>query len=190
MKIRNKLQYIVLLLWILVFAFGCKNKNDNKIKISTNNDSTNISNISPLENFNILEHNTQRVIIDTFENGNPMKIHFIDKNDTSITYEKQFYKSGKLFIEGKLINSKRDSLWTAFYENGKVWSIGYFSKGLRHGESKVYYKNGNIRFTKYYDNDIPVGTWLFYNEHGDIEGELKYENGKIVEKSGIFEEAK
>lgn len=176
----------VSILIILVAAISCKKNSENKMISSDIKTDKKISDKNIFNSVDIIPQNTKTIILDTFENGNPMKIHFVDKTDTSIIIEKQFYKSGKLFIEGKLKNNKREGLWIAYYENGKVWSLGYFKNGLRDGKSEVYYDNGKIKYIKNYKNDVPIGTWSFYEKTGDLSGEIKYENGRVIEKTGIF----
>lgn len=128
------------------------------------------------------------IIVDTFETGEPMKIHIPDTADNGTLYEKQFYKSGILFIEGSLKNDKRTGKWLAYYESGQLWSLGYFEDGLKSGSSEVYYENGKIRYTKTYVKDVAEGLWKFYSEDGKQIGEVVYENGKILSQKGTTKE--
>lgn len=128
-------------------------------------------------------------IADTFENGSPLKVEFCDPdNPNDVQFQKQFYQSGNIFIEGALENERRTGKWVAWYENGVIWSIGYFEEGLKHGESNVYYENGQIRYTKNYEQDVAEGLWEFYDEEGNIIGKVMYENGKILWQEGVSEE--
>ncbi len=124
------------------------------------------------------------IIVDTFENGDPLKIHFIDTQNPDSVYEKQYFKSGKLFIEGLLLNDLRSGKWTALYENGQIWSIGYFEKGLKNGSSEVFYENGKTRYTKNYKDDVAEGLWEFYDPEAKLVGEVMYEKGKILWQKG------
>lgn len=170
-------------IWVIIF-FGISCKENKKSNTEIDKEPQKISQNSDLM---IIPPGTKPVVIDTFDNGKVMKVHFVDKNNPSEKYEKIFYQSGKVFIEGKLVNDKRDGLWLSYYENGTIWSLGNYSNGLRDGKSEVYYDNGRLRFVKNYKNDIPVGIWTFYDKNGDQVGEIEYENGNIVRKSGIFE---
>jgi antitoxin component YwqK of YwqJK toxin-antitoxin module len=127
----------------------------------------------------------QYQIADTFENGEPLKVQYVDKQDTSkIVYEKQFYKSGKIFIEGALDNGIRTGKWIAWYENGLIWSIGYYKEGLKDGNSEVYYENGQLRYNKNYELDVAVGSWKFYDTLGVLLSEVMYDNGKKLWQKG------
>jgi len=127
-------------------------------------------------------------VVDTFENGSPLKINYCDPNNSNdIKYQKQFYQSGKIFIEGALNNERRTGKWVAWYENGVIWSIGYFKDGLKHGASNVFYENGQIRYTKNYEQDVAEGLWEFFDEEGALLGKVMYENGKILWQEGVAE---
>lgn len=127
------------------------------------------------------------IVVDTFETGEPLKIHFSDTKKPEDIYEKQYYKSGKLFIEGSVANDKRTGKWIAYYESGQIWSIGYFEDGLKNGSSEVYYENGKVRYTKNYEKDVAQGLWKFYGPEGNQVGEIMYENGKILWQKGTPE---
>ena len=80
----------------------------------------------------------------------------------------EFYKNGKLRMEGKLINGKRVGVWKSYYENGIIWSIGIYVNGKREGTGVVFYSNGKKRMEGDYKNDARSGLWIFYNEKGEI----------------------
>ena len=176
------IKFVVLMLLAVLFAcsFSCQNA-----KIIENKDKTDVLPAALLGDS--LVESAILVIIDTFETGEPMKIHFVDKYNKDSVYEKQYFKSGKLFIEGLLINERREGKWGAYYEDGRIWSIGYYNGGLKHGSSNVYYENGEIRYTKNYEQDVAEGLWKFYDDKGNLIGEIMYENGKILWEKGTAE---
>lgn len=120
-------------------------------------------------------------IIDTLDNGNPSTIHFFDKsNIEDPKFEKKYYKSGSIFMEGAYVNGKRDGKWTAWYENGVTWSIGNYKEGLKNGLSETYYDNGVLKYTKNYKNDLSEGLGKFYNSDGNLVAEVMYKNDEVV----------
>lgn len=123
-------------------------------------------------------------IVDTFNTGEPRKIKFYDADDSTNTkYEKHFYKTGQLCIEGPLDeNNLRHGTWRAWYDCGKLWSEGDFVHGMRNGESKVYSVNGNLQYYKEYRNDTAVGIWRCYAEDGKELLQIYYENGVVVKQ--------
>ncbi|HPX75084.1 MAG TPA: hypothetical protein PLW77_00725 [Bacteroidales bacterium] len=136
---------------------------------------------NPILKLDALAQSSDVKIIESFENENPLKVHFVDKNDEKQAYEKQYYENGNLFMEGSLVDGKREGKWTAYYENGVVWSIGYYENGLKQGKSEVFYENGKVRYMKSYKDDLADGLWQFYDDKGNLVGEEMYKEGKKVE---------
>jgi antitoxin component YwqK of YwqJK toxin-antitoxin module len=179
MEFMKVIKFAILAVISILFAcsFSCKN-------------GSNVENIDRKDTLpealkgDTLVEESKVIIVDTFDTGEPMKIHFACKQNNDSVYEKQYYKSGKLFIEGALVSDRRQGKWIAYYEDGKTWSVGYFKDGLKHGSSDVYYENGKLRYVKNYEQDVAVGLWKFYDEQGNLLGEVMYENGKILWQKG------
>jgi len=168
---------------LLFTAFSCNNNPSDNAKV---NKKTNDSLPVQLSDDSIPE-TSEIKIIDTFDTGEPMKIHYLNSQNPDSVYEKQYFKSGKLFIEGALLNGWRQGKWIAYYESGKIWSVGFFEKGLKNGSSNVYYENGQIRYTKNYINDVSEGLWSFYDDKGNLLGEVMYEKGQMLWQKGNTE---
>ncbi|MDY0314324.1 MAG: hypothetical protein RBR32_04535 [Bacteroidales bacterium] len=158
---------------------SCKN-NENKDNISKQSSDQTDANF--VEKHDTLAKITDVKIIETFENENPLKVHFVDKIEEQKVYEKQYYDNGNLFMEGLLVNDLREGEWIAYYENGVVWSTGFYENGLKQGKSNVFYENGKLRYTKSYKNDLADGVWYFYDDKGNLIGEDNYENGEKLKK--------
>lgn len=183
------LAIIVLSLNCIIFACNNNETKSNTEDPIENNSSINKSDTLPeiIKNDSLIKEYLV-VIADTFDDGNPLKIHYCNPdNKNDVKYEKQFYRSGKIFIEGPLNNGRRDGKWIAWYESGVMWSVGYFKDGLKHGASNVYYENGQVRYTKNYEDDVAVGLWEFYDENGELLGKVMYENGKKLWQEGVAE---
>ena len=180
-----KIITIILSAMFCLTAFSC-NSNHPKSEITKENTNDSIKSI--VANGDTVSTSKEMIIIDTFDTGEPMKIHFFNSQNLDSVYEKQYYLSGKLFIEGALINNLRNGKWIAYYENGKIWSVGFFEKGLKHGSSNVYYENGKVRYTKNYINDVAEGLWSFYDDKGNLLGEVMYEKGQILWQKGTTDE--
>jgi len=183
----KNIEILALIIYLVLFtmSFSCngrhadspsekKSTNDTVVQVNVRKDS--------LQETNLIN------IIDTFDTGEPMKIHYFNSMNPDSVYEKQYYRSGNLFIEGALLNYTREGKWVAYYESGKIWSVGFFKNDLKHGSSNVYYENGQIRYTKNYQNDIAEGQWSFYDDKGNLLGEVMYENGKILWQKGSTDE--
>jgi hypothetical protein len=180
-----RLSLIILVGFSYISIISCKNTSVETKKVpitDTVKDTAGI--ISAVDSVILLD---SIIIVESFETGEPMKIHIPDSANNQKVYEKQFYQSGSLFIEGYLENDLRTGKWIAYYESGKLWSIGYYEDGKNHGNSEVYYENGRIRYTKNYKNDVAEGLWKFYGQDGALVGEVMYEKGKILWKKGSSE---
>jgi hypothetical protein len=173
------IKFAILAVFAVLFAcsFSCKNG------LNVNNTDVTDSIPEALSGDSLADQSAV-IVIDTFDTGEPMRLHFVSKQNNDSVYEKQYYKSGKLFIEGAMVGERRQGKWVAYYENGKTWSVGYFKDGLKHGSSDVYYENGKLRYIKNYEQDVAVGLWKFYDEQGTLLGEVMYENGKILWQEG------
>lgn len=123
-------------------------------------------------------------VTDTFDNGNTRRIRFHDKNDASkLTYEKRYYPSGNICMEGPLDNdSLRNGRWKAWYECGKIWSVGDFEHGKRSGEHIVYHVNGEVQCRTTYVNDTADGISTHYLEDGREILKIVFEKGKVIEQ--------
>ena len=172
----NKINVVSVICISVLFlcAVSCKDK------VAQVSESNNKKDLPKVLQTDTLVDKTNVQIVDTFAGGKPMKVLFEDKQNKQLAYEKQYYESGNLFMEGAMENGRRTGKWTAYYENGMIWSIGYYDEGLRNGSSEVYYGNGQLRYTKNYEKDVAEGLWKFYNEAGNPVGEVLYENGKVL----------
>lgn len=86
----------------------------------------------------------------------------------------EYYKNGKIKMQGMLKDGKREGDWSSFYENGKVWSIGEYVNGKRNGIGNVFYENGVLRMEGMYKNDKQVGKWKLYDEQGKLIKEMGF----------------
>lgn len=80
----------------------------------------------------------------------------------------EYYDNGKIRMQGKLVNGKREGLWKSYYENGALWSTGFYVNGKRQGLGIVLYNNGKKFMEGEYKNDKRFGKWIFYNEKGEV----------------------
>lgn len=114
---------------------------------------------------------------------------FYDKKLNGYVYT--YIEEQKVFL-GKLVNSKKDSVWLEWYNNGYKKSKITFKDGLYHGKSYGWYENGNKDYEGEYNNGdgtdlgttgVPkngrTGQWIFYYESKQKLSESKFKNGKI-----------
>ncbi|MGB3150194.1 MAG: hypothetical protein WBB27_05980 [Maribacter sp.] len=84
------------------------------------------------------------------------------------TYDKTYYKNGKLKSEGWLRYNVKTGYWKFYHENGKISEQGHYVYGKR--ENYWYFYNKNRVRTKegHYEKGEQVNWWLFYDLKGRI----------------------
>lgn len=184
---RKNILILVSICLMCAFIFSCKN-NSNTMDENLANNQKPINSLPDVVEKDSLADEFDVVVVDTFENGAALVVNYCDENNANdIRYEKKFYESGQLLMEGPKNNGRREGKWTAYYENGIIWSVGYYVEGLKHGSSEVFYDNGQVRYTKIYEKDVAEGLWKFFDVSGNLVGEVMYENGKILWQKGVEE---
>lgn len=101
-----------------------------------------------------------------YKDGKPQVISKF--KDSLEVYQKHFFPSGNLFMEGAVESGKRTGKWTSYHENGTTNSIGFFDQGMRTGEVKCFYNNGQLQYTGEFHRNQKTGTWTFYDENGSV----------------------
>ena len=101
-----------------------------------------------------------------YDDGKPQ---IISKFKDSIeVYQKHYFPSGVLFMEGSVDKGKRTGKWTSYHENGTTNSIGFFDQNMRTGEVKCFYNNGQLQYSGEFHRNQKTGTWTFYDKNGAV----------------------
>ena len=91
----------------------------------------------------------------------------------SITeYQKQHFI--KRYIEGKIINGKREGIWLTYSEKGNLLFKTFCENGSHNGIWETFYENGNIKLKGSYKNSKLFGVWQSYSENGVLIDKVKY----------------
>ena len=111
-----------------------------------------------------------------FENSKKKSEQFY-QNGTSWYVE--FFETGAIKMEGKMIAGVSDSLWTYYHENGNVKSQGLEKNGLKQGQWKTYFESGCLLCEGNFTNGEPNGNWKYYHEYSDqVASEGNYANAQ------------
>lgn len=86
--------------------------------------------------------------------------------------ETWYYKEGMKYLDGPIVNDKRNGSFETYYKSGKVMSEGTFVDGIREGKATTYHENGAIHYEGYYQNGKECGIWKFYDEEGNLQKEI------------------
>ena len=87
--------------------------------------------------------------------------------------------------QGKIVEGKRDGLWSTYSPEGNLWFKNNYRNGIIDGVSFMYHNNGQLRSKSLYDMGIELATEE-YDKKGALRFKLEFEkdtNGKII--SGI-----
>jgi antitoxin component YwqK of YwqJK toxin-antitoxin module len=82
--------------------------------------------------------------------------------------EKHFHQNGKLKMNGKFLNGKRDGEWMSYFPNDQLQSTGTFINGVRTGAVKVYQHNGTLIYEGFFKEGKEFGHWKFYTSDGKL----------------------
>lgn len=102
-------------------------------------------------------------------------------NIPSDTYDvKNYYRSGKLFGEGKTVDSlgfNKTGKFITYYENGNKKSEGSYNKSTPTGPHKTWHENGKLKMdAEYFETEKSVGN-LKINQFYDIQGKQTVKDG-------------
>ena len=109
--------------------------------------------------------NLREEVVSNYDNGMPAKAYYYTKGNQWV-YEKDFYDTGILMMEGPIANGQREGDWTSYFPDGKIQSTGVYKEGLRVGKSKVYHENGHLWMDGWYKDNHRCGEWIYYDEQG------------------------
>ena len=128
--------------------------------------------------FSVFSCSTPNIIedvVERYEDGNNKVVHYYQENkDGSRTWiqETWFYKEGMKYLDGPIMNDKRNGIFKSYYKSGALLSKGMFVDGKREGEGTVFYENGKVNYEGSYKNGRECGIWRFYDEEGILYNEV------------------
>ena len=93
----------------------------------------------------------------------------IEETNTEGELSQEYYDEGGLKSEGRLVDGKRNGLWTSYFPNGTIWSQSNYKLNVLHGSTKVYYPTGVLRYKGKFRDGKRVGKWVEYLEDGKVD---------------------
>lgn len=103
---------------------------------------------------------------------NPATLYFY--RDSTVTL-RQFYSTGILRSEGRIINGQREGRWQFFFANGRPQTEATFIGGKEDGAYTVYRENGVPYYRGMYKAGRRIGIWELYDEEAHLISTQKYE---------------
>lgn len=150
------------------------------------------------------EYNEEGVIqsIITYRYGFTSKIERInrkDKNGWKQGVWKDFYDDGKVKLEGRYTDDKKDGYFKEYDKKGSLVSTTKYVKGVLQKDvpelakvdiRKEYYPNGRIKYIGGYKDSLPQGPHRQYDEEGNIVSTQIYEDGELIGEGVMDEKGK
>ena len=93
-------------------------------------------------------------------------------------YWKNYYKNGKLKIEGNRKNFQLDSVWKFYDEKGRISKTISYQEGRKHGPSSVYDTLGNRLSTEMYVRDVKDGLSRTFYKTGKTKTATPFVKGR------------
>ena len=124
------------------------------------------------------------------------KINRKDKNGWKQGVWKDFYDNGKVKLDGRYLDDKKDGYFKEYDKKGSLVSTSKYVKGVLQKDvpelakvdiRKDYYPNGKIKSIGGYKDSLPQGPHRQYNEEGEIVSAKIYEDGDLIGE-GILDE--
>lgn len=113
-------------------------------------------------------------VVTRHENGNRRECFYYKVNDDGSktkTRETWYYMEGMKYLDGPIVNDKRNGSFETYYKSGDLMSKGDFVDGVREGNATIYRENGSIHYEGSYKNGKECGVWKFYDEEGKLQRE-------------------
>lgn len=114
-------------------------------------------------------------VVAKYDDGSKKEVHYYKVNkDGTTTWVREtwFYQEGMKYLDGPIVDGKRNGFFESYHKSGNLMSTGEFVDGKRVGKAVVYRENGNIIYEGNYDNGRECGIWKFYDEDGNFKYEV------------------
>lgn len=102
---------------------------------------------------------------------NPATVFFY--HDSTMTI-RQFYSTGTLRSEGKMVNGLREGPWNFYFANGNPQTEATFANGKEEGTYTVYRENGVPYYRGQYKEGKRIGTWELYDDQANLVSTQEY----------------
>lgn len=125
--------------------------------------------------FSCSENELVEEVLVKHENGNRKEVryHKVNKDGSkTCVRETWYYEEGMKYLDGPIVDGKRNGTFESYYKSGAIMSRGEFVDGIRIGKATVYHENGKVRYEGVYENGVECGIWKFYDEEGSLTKEV------------------
>jgi antitoxin component YwqK of YwqJK toxin-antitoxin module len=104
---------------------------------------------------------------------------YSDNNFAADGKYREYYPSGKPFIEGQFKEGRQVGDWTYYFENGQVNRKATFTDGKTNGSWEIHREDGTLSAKRGFKDGVRDGDWITYDSTGKQPlSEEHYANGK------------
>ena len=107
-------------------------------------------------------------------------------SNSTQSIQKEYYESGNLSAEGRMVDGLREGVWKGYYETGELQGEMVFSKGVVDGPIIAYHKNGNIQTKGQYREGKKEGIMESYYADGSLYAKMNFRNNEYHGKYELF----
>lgn len=121
---------------------------------------------------------------ENIEAGHWMELHI--RNGLKNGWEREFYKSGKLYRATLFKDGLPDSVETFFWRNGNLAIKRNYTNGVLFGQQEWYNESGSILLEINFKDNLRDGQAIEYWENGSIYRKTNYVNGIKNGEESLF----
>lgn len=92
--------------------------------------------------------------------------HYSDNSFAADGAYREFYPSGKVFIQGQFRKGRQEGDWTYYFENGQVNRKSTYKDGKPNGNWEVHRADGTLSAKRGFKDGLRNGDWISYDESG------------------------
>jgi antitoxin component YwqK of YwqJK toxin-antitoxin module len=105
--------------------------------------------------------------------------HYSDNNFAADGKYREYYPSGKPFVEGQFKEGRQTGDWTYYYDNGQVNRKSTYADGKLDGAWEIHREDGSLQSKRGFKDGVRDGEWITYDSTGKQPiSEEHYANGK------------
>jgi antitoxin component YwqK of YwqJK toxin-antitoxin module len=94
--------------------------------------------------------------------------HFSDNHFEADGKYKEYYPSGKVFVEGQYRRGRQDGEWTFYFDNGKLNRKANYNNGKPDGPREIFRADGTLASKRGFSDGLRDGEWITYDATGKI----------------------
>ena len=132
---------------------------------------------------------TRENIPEKYEDGKTVRVerevaHYSDNNFAADGKYREYYPTGKPFIEGQFKAGRQTGDWTYYFENGQVNRKATYVDGKPSGGWEVHREDGTLAAKRGFKDGLRDDEWITYDSTGKLPlAEEHYING---EQDGVW----